>query len=72
MEKAFMLPVLLAFGTLHLAQAQQSTQSKPLVFIHVTAIDATGAPARPDMAVVIKGNRITELGPTRRVRVPAC
>lgn len=70
MKKAFMKPLLLAFAALHLAQAEQSTQPKPLVFIHVTAIDATGSPPKPEMTVVIKGDRITELGPTKRVRVP--
>ncbi|HVG34032.1 MAG TPA: amidohydrolase family protein [Pyrinomonadaceae bacterium] len=45
--------------------------SKALVFIHVTVIDATGAPAKHDMSVVVKGNRITALGKTGRVRLPA-
>jgi imidazolonepropionase-like amidohydrolase len=46
----------------------------PLVFTHVTVIDATGAPARPGMTVVITGDRITELipesGPSESVRAP--
>lgn len=41
-----------------------------LVFTHVTVIDATGAPAQPDMTVVITGNRITALGRTGKVRLP--
>ena len=65
-----MLPLFLVSAALLLAQARQSTQSKPLVFTHVTVIDATGAPAKPEMTAVITGDRITELGPTRRARVP--
>ena len=33
-------------------------------------IDATGEAARPDMTVVINGNRITEVGESERIRVP--
>jgi imidazolonepropionase-like amidohydrolase len=53
------------------AQKQQGFQSKPVVFTHVTVIDATGAPAKPDMTVVISGGRIAALGKTGRVRIPA-
>ena len=30
-----------------------------LVFTHVTVIDATGAPAKPNMMVVVRGERET-------------
>lgn len=50
--------------------AQTSQNPHPLVFTHVTVIDATGAPAQPDMTVVIRGNRITELGKGTTVRAP--
>jgi ankyrin repeat protein len=43
---------------------------KALVFTHVTVIDATGAPAKPDMTVVIKGGRIAALGKTAKLDVP--
>lgn len=43
---------------------------KTLVFTHVTVIDATGAPAKPDMTVVIKGGRIAALGKTANVDFP--
>jgi hypothetical protein len=56
--------------TLILAQANQPSQSKPLVFSHVTVIDATGASPKPDMTVVITGDRITNLGKTGKIRVP--
>lgn len=60
-----LLPAL-AFG-----QAKPTPQFKPLVFTHATVIDATGAPAKRDMSIVIVGGRITTLGKTGRVRVPA-
>ncbi len=60
----FVLPALL------IGQAKQNPQPKPLVFTHVTVIDATGAPAKPDMTVVIAGDRITALGKTEELTVP--
>jgi imidazolonepropionase-like amidohydrolase len=41
---------------------------RPLAITHVTVIDATGAPARPDMTVVIADGRIAALGKTADVR----
>ncbi len=41
-----------------------------LVFTHVTVIDATGAPAKPDMTVVVRGDRIEALGKTGKLAVP--
>ncbi len=58
-----LLPVVLAHST-------QNPQSTRLVFTHVTVVDATGAPAKSDMTVVITGDRITEIGKTQSVRVP--
>ena len=34
----------------------------PIVIAHVTVIDTTGGPARPNMTVVIEGDRITRVG----------
>jgi len=41
-----------------------------LVLTNVTIIDGTGAPARPGMTVVIKGDRIASVGKTGTVRGP--
>jgi len=71
MEKALFLPLVLVHGALLLAQDPQSTQPKRLAITHITVIDATGAPAKPEMTVITTGNRITELGPTGKVRLPA-
>jgi imidazolonepropionase-like amidohydrolase len=41
-----------------------------LAITHVSVIDATGAPAQPDMTVVIDRGRMIQLGKAGRVRVP--
>ena len=69
MTKTILLP-LLVLAALSLNLSSQSTRPKPLVFTHVTIIDVTGAPVKSDMTVVIDGNRISELGPDTKVRVP--
>src|SRR6202521_1546458 len=38
---------------------------------HVTVIDTTGAPPKPDMTVIVKDQRIVELGKSDAVHVPA-
>ena len=45
-------------------------QQKSLAFVGVTVIDSTGAPATPDMTVLIEGNRITAIGRSETVSVP--
>ena len=52
------------------AQSTHNSQPKPLVFTHVTVIDVTGAPARPDMTIVVSGESIVALGKTGKVRIP--
>lgn len=42
----------------------------PFAFIHVTIIDATGAPAKPDMTVLVVGDRIAAIGKTGKVKIP--
>ena len=51
-----------------LAQAKPNNYS--LVLTHVTIIDMTGAPAKPDMTVVITGNRIAGLGRSGEIQLP--
>jgi len=66
------LPFLLVWLLPAVLSAQQGDNNKQtaLVFTHVTVIDATGAPAKPDMTVVIKGGRIAALGKTANLDVP--
>jgi len=68
--KKLLLFLLLILPTLPPAQSRSQLQSRPLVFTHVTIIDATGAAAKPEMTVVLTGDRITELGPAGKVRIP--
>ncbi|MGH9788644.1 MAG: amidohydrolase family protein [Candidatus Acidiferrales bacterium] len=52
------------------ASPASAQNTKPIVITHVTVIDATGAPPRRNMTVVITGNRITALGKTRETKIP--
>jgi imidazolonepropionase-like amidohydrolase len=42
----------------------------PLAITHVTVINATGAPAQPDMTVLIADERITAVSPSQTTTVP--
>ena len=64
----FLLVGLLPVGLF--AQQGDNNQQKTLVFTHATVIDATGAPAKPDMTVVVRGDRIEALGETGKLTVP--
>jgi hypothetical protein len=66
--------LLIVFATLLpeliLAQTKPLAPARPLALVHVTIIDATGAPAKPDMTVVISGGRITALEHSANLTVP--
>ena len=61
---ATLLPVLV------IAQTKAVAPSRPLAFVHVTIIDATGAPPKPDMTVVMSGGRITATEHSTKLNVP--
>ena len=44
-------------------------QAKRLAITHVTVIDATGAPARPDTTVVIRSGHILDIGATSEIKL---
>jgi imidazolonepropionase-like amidohydrolase len=44
---------------------------KAIAFIHVTVIDTTGGPSRADQTVVLRGDRIVAVGPSKEVALPA-
>ncbi len=71
MRKTLTILLLLLLPALAFGQAKPTPKFKPLVFIHATVIDATGAPAKRDMSIVILDGRIITLGKTGKVRVPA-
>lgn len=70
MRKSSVLLLLLIFVNQLVAQRLPVKQPGSLAFIHVTVIDMTGAPPKPDMTVVVTGNRITGLGQTGKIRIP--
>lgn len=70
MRKLSSLLLTILLPSLVVAQTKAVTQTQPLVFTHVTVIDATGAPSMPDMTVIIKGDRITKVGRSRGMTLP--
>src|SRR6185295_14127404 len=62
------------FVALVLASVPAGAQSNQLVdslaVMHVTVIDGTGAPPRPDMTVLIVGYQIVDIGKSGAVSIP--
>jgi imidazolonepropionase-like amidohydrolase len=52
------------------AQTPQYRPDKPIAIVGGLLVDATGAPPRHDQTVVIRGERIVEIGPMETVTVP--
>jgi imidazolonepropionase-like amidohydrolase len=52
------------------ARAQQAASRTSLFLDRVAIVDVIGGRATPDMAVVIRGNRITEIGERGKVAIP--
>jgi hypothetical protein len=70
MKKVLLLVLVWLLPVGLFAQQGDNNKQKALVFTHVTVIDATGAPAKPDMTVVVSGDRIEALGKTGIITVP--
>ena len=70
MKTILAMAVLLISFALPTAWSQQKLQQNILAISDVTVIDATGAPAQPNMTVIITGDRITEIGKTGNVAIP--
>ena len=64
------MALLLTSFTLPTAWSQQQPQQNILAITNVTVIDATGAPAKLNMTVIITANRITKIGKTGEVAIP--
>ncbi|MEE8551283.1 MAG: hypothetical protein V3T08_08535 [Gemmatimonadota bacterium] len=63
----------LAIGLLIAGSLLSCARERPpgnLAITHVNVIDMTGAPVRPDMTVVIDGDRISAVGGAKRIAVP--
>jgi len=50
--------------------ACSSSQDTPLAITHVTLIDATGAPPRADMTVIVARGMISSIGPSSATAIP--
>ncbi|HYN25870.1 MAG TPA: hypothetical protein VES69_12585, partial [Pyrinomonadaceae bacterium] len=70
MKKVSSLLLTILLPSLVVAQTKAIPQSQPLVFTHVTVIDATGAQPMTDMTVVITGDRITKVGRSGQMIIP--
>ena len=66
MKIIFLFAIILGLMLSVMAQ----TKSKPIVFIHVTVIDATGADAQSDMVVVVADGNIADIGKFGKVKIP--
>jgi hypothetical protein len=69
MHRAF-ASVFLVILSLATIVAPSSAADPVLAFRHVNVIDATGSPVRPDMTVVVEGQRIVNLGKSGDVQIP--
>src|SRR5215475_3184502 len=58
------------FATLTLVACNRPVGPKSLVFTDVTVIDATGSPAKPNMMVVVVGDKITRIEKYQMGSVP--
>lgn len=70
MKKLLTSVLLLILFVLPTAWSQPKAQQNILAISDVTVIDATGAPAKPNMTVIVTGDRITEIAQTGKVAIP--
>jgi len=56
--------------TISVALEAASAQERILAFTHVNLIDATGRPLQSDMTVIVRGQKIAQLGKTDSVAIP--
>ncbi len=70
MRKILALFLIILLPAVLVAQIRPASQSQPLAFVHTTVIGMTGAKPRPDMTVIVVGDRITTIGRAGKIRVP--
>jgi imidazolonepropionase-like amidohydrolase len=67
-----LLLTLLAAACKHRGTAEFIVIKDPVIALqHVRVIDGTGSPAREDQTIIIDSGRITAIGPTKEISVPA-
>src|SRR4051812_6610758 len=52
-------------------ESVHAADQRAIALTHATLIDATGAPAQPDMTLVITNDRISAIGRSGRIKLPA-
>jgi len=70
MKKILALLLLILLPTSLVAQFKLTAESRPVIFNRVILIDMTGAPPKPNMTVIVIGNRISAIGKTGKVYLP--
>ncbi len=68
MKKTILLLLIILLPTLIFAQVNKSAQNRPLVFRNVTLIDMRSEQPKPNMSVLISGNRISKIG--KNIKIP--
>src|SRR5690348_15642506 len=69
--RKILISLLLICGSILTICAQWEVKNRTvLAIINATVIDATGSAARPDMTVIISGDRIVKIGKTQEIMVP--
>jgi len=63
-------PALCALTIITLLSSCSRPTNPALAITHVTVIDATGSPPKPDMTLLIAGERIATLGPSGSTAIP--
>ena len=71
MRKILLLVAAITSPFLVLAQRTPNPHTDLLCIKHVTVIDATGSPPKPDMTLIISGGRITAIGSSRELTAPS-
>src|SRR5262245_23929462 len=64
------IALLLILPALLFAQSKRDRSHESLVLAHVTVVDVAGGALKPDMAVVITGDRISEVGEVGKTVAP--
>src|SRR5207248_5614722 len=63
-------PALFALTIITLLSSCSRPTNPALAITHVTVIDATGSPPKPEMTLLIAGERIATLGPSGSTAIP--
>lgn len=70
MRRILALLTITLLPALVVAQTRQVVHPRPLVLTHANIIDMIGAKLKPDMTLIIVGNRIVSISKSGKIRVP--